>query len=388
MKWKNKGREFDKSQIVSMFQACEHVYIYGAGEYGKDLYEKMYLVHDIISFIDSDNEMQKNGYAGRLVISPSQMDEIDFRRSIIIVAASAQNTAIIKKQLYMRGLEKIVFSYLDFIQYWLPLFIKYKNDLVYFQDLTILITEKCTLRCKHCAPMYPYLENPKHRNFEEIVEDVDALFEQVDYVWDLIFTGGEPFLSPFFYDIMAYVLGKFKHRFHHIQIITNGSVLPDEKFISVLTSNNVYLSISDYTSSLKLELADRIKKNIFTLKECGVNIEIPHVEHWCDFGFKDKNRKERNQEELIQFFDDCNSSCRAFHKKHFIYCVPALYADIVVSGKNLEQWDTDNFFVPENKMQLIEWQCGYSNKGYLDMCKNCNGYITINRTYVPAGEQL
>lgn len=37
--------------------------------------------------------------------------------------------------------------------------------------------------------------------------------------------------------------------------------------------------------------------------------------------------------------------------------------------------------------ELVEFQAGYTEKGYFDMCKTCNGYIPINRNFVKAGYQ-
>ena len=389
MKWENRGKEFDRSQKVSIFRSCENVYIYGAGEYGKDLYEKMYLLQDMITFIDSNQYKQEIGYCERPVISPNKIDEIDSSKSIIVVAASIQNTPIIEKQLCMRGLEKIVFLYAEFAQFWLPIFVKYRKDKIYFQDITILVTEKCTLKCKACAPMYPYLEQPRHRNYDELIEDIDSLFDSVDYVWDLIFTGGEPFLFPQFQKLIDYTLRKYKNKFHHVQIISNGSVLPHAEFRKLLSENKIYLSISDYTQNLQNDrLVDIIKENIAILQKDNVCIEIPKVEHWCDFGFANNIKKNLKDEDMTLFFDNCNSNCRAFHKKHFVYCVPAMYADIVLSKKEEKQWDIDNFFIPNDRMELLEWQCGYNEKGHLEMCKYCNGYLTINKKYVPVGQQL
>ena len=118
----------------------------------------------------------------------------------------------------------------------------------------------------------------------------------------------------------------------------------------------------------------------------GIRYEIPQVDFWCDFGFRAKDHPEKSSEELIDMFDACRSTCRAFHEGKFIFCVPAMYASRAVYEN--EPVDTDCCFESGDKNEIMEWNLGYSEKGYLNMCAKCFGYLTINQHRVEPGVQL
>ncbi len=52
MKWSNKGHEFDL--IGRKFKVNKKVFIYGAGECGKYLFNKLLFVNCVEGFIDND----------------------------------------------------------------------------------------------------------------------------------------------------------------------------------------------------------------------------------------------------------------------------------------------------------------------------------------------
>ena len=107
-----------------------------------------------------------------------------------------------------------------------------------------MVTEKCTLKCRDCAPCYPNLKNARHRSFEEVKEDIDLLFSKADYIWDLIFTGGEPFLNKEFGRMLEYVMEHYASQYHHIQIISNATIIPSDDICETLKSTGgIYLLV-------------------------------------------------------------------------------------------------------------------------------------------------
>lgn len=393
MKWINRGEELKN---LKNGLDKENIYIYGAGEYGRGLLERLKPVEDRIVFIDGNKRKQEEGYCNRQVISPESLSPELIKNAILIVAASENNTAIIIKKLLIMGLEenKDFFKYRTFIDIFLPVYLYYFANKMYFQDMTILITEKCTLRCKKCAPMYPYLKNPKNRTLEQIKEDLDQLFSQVDYVWNLIFTGGEPFVHPQFCDILKYTIDKYREKFCHIQIISNGTIIPNRDVLEFIGEHYkyIYIYISNYAPYIENErLKGIFHECVRAFDDYKVKYELGDSGNWVDFGFAEnvkKSKRKENEIYLKRFFDDCNSSCRAFYKGHFIYCVPAYYSDIAINDTGEEEADKDNFYVPDGTEELLEWSLGFNKKGYLDMCRFCDGYITINPNLIEPAEQL
>lgn len=388
-KWKNRGREFE--EIGRKFLSrSKTIYIYGAGENGKDLYTKLRLVREKIVFIDADIDKQKQGYLGRRVIAPTEISEELLQKSILIVAASIQNNYIILDNLMKRGIAgDYVFEWRTFIELYLPIYIFYVTGKVYFQDMTLMITDKCTLRCKHCAAYVPYMSSCSHRTIDDLKKDIDELFTYTDFIWDFILTGGEPFLYPHLREVLDY-LKKYETHFDHIQIICNGTVVPTAETLELLESMKVYVFVSDYRETLKnRDLQNSIEAFAEKLDEYHINYTIYQESiWWVNFGLLDQGKNGRSPDQAADFFDQCHAYCRAFLWGRYIWCNVAFCADKALNHKGKGQYDPDNFFAPADKAELLEWSRGFNEKGYLELCKYCNGHITVNRNKVITAEQM
>lgn len=388
MKWMNKGHELEGLGESLYIHDWKKIYIYGAGEVGEDVYGKIRFLDIPIEFADSNIQKQRDGFKGIPVISPKK---IFHEGAVIVVAASRYNTETIIKNItcsscgeYREGVN--VFSASSFLSLPLYMYSSYVEKKLYFQDITILVTEKCTLKCRDCAPCYPYLKNARHRFFDEVKSDIDAFFAKVDYVWDLILTGGEPFLNKDFGKILQYVKEQYPSKYHHIQIISNATLVPSDSTCEILQDTaRGYISISDYTKE-NIWMKERLRRFTEKMDAYDIHYEIPQVESWCDFGFRDKNHPMKSKEELIDKFDNCRCTCRAFHEGRFVFCLHSFYASRALYDGQPE--DKDNCFISGSKSEMMEWNLGYSEKGYLDMCAKCNGYITINQHKIAPGIQM
>lgn len=391
MKWCNKGKELEK--IGKLFQARnKKIYIYGAGEFGKELYTNFFCVKDKITFVDINMDKQKNGYCDCDVISPIELFEIDIRDSIVILAMSHWNLSEIRTVLLKKGWveNQDFFSYQSFCGLYLPIYLCYVNNFSYIEEMTLLITQKCTLRCKHCSIVSPYLENPHNRGLELVKEDIDILFEKMDYIWKLSVIGGEPFLHPNFFEIVQYLEENYKDKYNHIHIVTNATVCPSDEVIKYMKLHDFKVSVSDYLPFLTNEITkDKIRNTLKKFGEFKLDYFLFENAKWVDFGFVDNQEsEERESVDLINYFDLCNSGCKGFLNKHFIFCTPAFYADIALNKKVYDEMDGDNYFMTDNPIELLEWTLGYSEKGYLDMCKYCNGNVSINQHVVSPAIQM
>lgn len=387
MRWTQSGNELDKiaRRIDNVFSTNITFYIYGAGILGELCSKIVRLVKGNVIFVDRDYHKQISGYCGCQVISPQELSHVK-EEHIVVVAASQYNTNSIVNKLILSGYEEGIslFTYENFRDIYLPIYTLYAHGKLFLMDLTIVVTEKCTLRCENCAPMYPYMKSPMHYSIERLKEDVDRLWTKVDYIYDFIVTGGEPFLNPDLYGFLTYLGEKYSNNYDHIQIITNATIVPTDEMLDLLKRLEVVISVSDYTKS-NPHLLNKFKEFISVLEENQIKYEVQTAENWVDFGFHKKQDKERTAEELQTFFNACNSTCRGFLNGKLIYCMPAIYAEYVINNK-VE--DIDNSFWSDSKKEILEYSKGFNYKGYLEMCKFCNGYLSINKNYVKAAKQL
>ena len=109
---------------------------------------------------------------------------------------------------------------------------------------------------------------------------------------------------------------------------------------------------------------------------------------WMDYGFDYYERKCSN-EELVEVFDKCNTPCHEIRENRFYYCVMARsVSDNLSYNVGEDDYLDINKLVGDNgKEEFLKYILGYSEKGYLDMCRFCHGADCKNYP-IPAAEQM
>ena len=70
--------------------------------------------------------------------------------------------------------------------------------------LSIVPTMQCTLKCKLCSNHMPDFKSPQSMTYDEIVRDIDIVFDLFDRIEWLQFVGGEIFLNKAMADVIEY----------------------------------------------------------------------------------------------------------------------------------------------------------------------------------------
>jgi organic radical activating enzyme len=243
---------------------------------------------------------------------------------------------------------------------------------VHIFQTDVLVTEKCNLACSFCNMFIPHYELPKHRNTQLILSDVDSYFNLVDYVSIFHLVGGEPFLHPNIKDIIQYILEKYSDKIDKFIITTNGTVLPREEILEVLKNSNVILSVSNYSNKLE-KLKSKVEKVVDTYKVNNINHYVRNNIEWYDFGdLRIKNNM--SEEDLINHFDSCTAPFRGLNDGKFYYC--HLNTSAVLT-KLFPPNENDYVNLSEVYPQdLIKFDLGFTELGYITFCDNCNGCNT------------
>lgn len=118
-------------------------------------------------------------------------------------------------------------------------------------SISIFITSRCTLRCRDCSNMIPYYDTPSDVRLEEIKQHMLNFLEGIDMLYNISIIGGEPFLYDELGSLLDFLL--MQEKIKYIKIITNGTLLPREEWLSALKSDRVNVVISNYKYSYKLE---------------------------------------------------------------------------------------------------------------------------------------
>jgi organic radical activating enzyme len=286
------------------------------------------------------------------------------------------------KQYYKEYLDKIDIKYTwykNIASIW-PFILKQK---VHIFQTDVLVTEKCNLACSFCNMFIPHYELPKHRDIQTILSDIDSYFNLVDYVSIFHLVGGEPFLHPNIKDIIEYILEKYSDKIDKFIITTNGTVLPREEILEVLKNNNVILSVSNYSNKLE-KLKSKVERVIDTYTISNINHYVRNNIEWYDFGdLRIKNNM--SEEELINHFDSCTAPFRGLNDGKFYYC--HLNTSAVLT-KLFPPNDNDYVNLSDvSSEDLIKFDLGFTELGYITFCDNCNGCNTGIKIPVSYKEQ-
>lgn len=391
MKWINKGNEellgdFNMTYIDNVKKFC----IYGAGKLGGDLYKtlKHYGLFDC--FIDNNRELQEIGYKDEIVLS----EESYFNKntgSIIIICVSSKNCFIIEDNLKRRGLvhNKDYYIYKDFIDKILPVLVYRKFNQLFMNLAQICVTERCTLKCKKCAHgCYNVSSLKEDMTLDQVKESADIFFSKVDYIHEFVLIGGEPMLYKNLYDAIKYIGNKYRNRMNIFSITTNGTIMPSQELMRQCKEQDVLIRVSNYSSTLS-KLVVQYSKLEKLFIENNIQFRMGKKEsEWMDYGF-DNYKRTCNNAQLIEVFDACRTPCHEIRENEFYYCVMARsVAENLNFNVGKEDYLDFNELTSDNwKRELLEFLLGYSEKGYLEMCRYCHG-AEVDKYVIPAAEQV
>ena len=392
MKWTNCGHELDDYAEILRKLHITSIYIFGCGEYGIPLADLLLQKNLFAGFIDNNQEKQGRFERGRQILSLENYVKSEaYRNSHIVVAASAYNQEIIKEQLNQSGLieGRDFFLYNDFLYKIYPIIMTYEYDTSFVALAQISLTERCTLKCKKCAhACYAVSKETEDLLLDEVYRSADEFFAKVDMIQEFVLIGGEPLLYQQLGDAITYIGEKYREQINLFCITTNGTIVPSEQILKLCKKYNVLFRISNYTVALP-----RLERNIRLLVEALEKYEITYILNnpdlaWMDYGFESFERVE-DETEWIKAFSECGTPCREVRNSHYYYCV---MARSVSENLNFGVGEDDYLDLREldgagYKKRLLEYNLGYSNKGYLDMCRYCRGK-DANNYPIPAAEQV
>lgn len=381
MKWTNKGHEYDE-QAKHICCSTETYYIWGAGTFGEAFYEEFGPKINIVGFLDCKQEKQGTLFCGLPVYSPDILETDKAKQVLVSAGWTKEIFGKLQEHNYKKGVNCF------HIDEFSSIYMMYNLDTLHLSNVTFPITDFCTLNCKHCVALIPYVKNKRHIPMLEIQQNLEACFQWVDRINVLGLSGGDAMSHPQFYEIVKNICEKYlKSKITTLEIYTNAVILPSEELVSLLKEHDVYMRFSNYGEYAKKK--QKIPEMIALLEK--ENIRYDHVEfdHWLDCGYpQEKNQIPENK--LVDFVTKCDRrSCMGLRDHKLFFCGMCIMPEKAEYCEILPEdvFDISNFDHNRRK-ELMEYMLGYSEKGYYNYCTKCNGSFNVNHKKVLVGEQV
>jgi hypothetical protein len=147
------------------------------------------------------------------------------------------------------------------------------------ENLTFVVTHKCTLQCAHCSAYLNHFPPEDKINFsmERIKKDIDRISEVFDFIRVVSVHGGETFLHPDLPEIIRHMLAK--PNFGVIMPLTNCICDFSDECLSVIANERCLIRVS-YYPGLNAKQSALVEKNIMRLKERGVRFRLKKYSSW------------------------------------------------------------------------------------------------------------
>lgn len=376
----------------------EEVSIFGAGHsdgsYGKLVIKAMEgLGIRISEILDSDPKKWGTKYYGYIIKNPAILKDKEDSHKVFIasnyilpivdeIKKYKQNNIFASTEILMSVEYNQINIHLDKEEYDRRVFNHYSasklltdkdDNQLNIRTIDIIVTEKCTLKCKDCSNLMQYYQNPKHTNIELLLQNFDNLTHVVDNFNEVRVLGGEPFLNKDLSQVINHLIKIDK--IDKIIIYTNATIVPNKKTLKILKHKRVLIEITNYGA-----LSNKHQELINVFKENNISYIAHTPQVWTDSGkihYFDRSIKEN-----IELFKKCCVNDLLTLLNGRLYRCP-----FSANAMNLKAIPEDtNDFIDMNDLHNIKVRLKsfYENKNVLSACNFCNGRDYTTAEVMPA----
>jgi sulfatase maturation enzyme AslB (radical SAM superfamily) len=132
-------------------------------------------------------------------------------------------------------------------------------SLLFIRSVDLVLTEKCTLKCRDCCNLMQYYESPVNIEKQELFDDLDDVVAVSDEINEIRIIGGEPLVNKDFHEISRRATRYDK--INKVVIYTNGTICPPDDKLRVLQDEKIFVFITTYGDLSKNgeKLRDRLE---------------------------------------------------------------------------------------------------------------------------------
>lgn len=269
---------------------------------------------------------------------------------------------IYKKKYYNKRIFRLFFIFLQLLKY----LFNFKIDM---PSLDITMTTNCSLNCKDCCAMIPFI--PKEKKWtikqEQFKRNITSILSAINKLHFLFLVGGEPLLVKDLPYIIEFACKQ--KQIDTIVIITNGTIAFSEELLNVLNKNKekVYVSISDYSQNKNLK---NLKHDtiINQLLKKGIPYFLTQYQ-WHLLG--EMRKRNRGKKELKKIFKNCwQKGCTVITNNCLHPCIRSAVIQNISNQKfadKIDFLDIDNATPKQIKKYLFY----FYRKKFFNVCDFC-----------------
>lgn len=256
------------------------------------------------------------------------------------------------------------------------------------KKLQVWVGQKCSLRCKNCSQLFPYIEQ-KIYNIDKVIKDLNKLLKFVEPE-EIHIIGGEAFTNPDIGPLIEYI--SQTNPYKQNKIVSNGTILPKDNILKILQKNkeHIFITVSSY---------DCVKERQAKFKSLMDDWQIPcriiqeESENWYYMG--DNTLSEiTGYKKLMKNFIACwDKSCYTLADGELSIC-PRMHNSPLARNRHrkkerklfIEHLPIRN--LPNSFITTALIATCLSSKTFREACRFCYGVSDINNLYCKKAEQL
>lgn len=256
---------------------------------------------------------------------------------------------------------------------------------IHLNFLELWVGQSCTLKCRDCLHMIPYIK-PEIYDVEELIQDLKRLSRicQVDYISIL---GGEPLTNRKLYRLIDFI--NSCPQIKDGKLITNGTILPDERLLQSLVRLNGKLDvrIDSYPGSeaKALHFYEIMQEN--GIRSTLLRHEVFEEMRWKWLGgLKQRQLTPRTSQAV---YTHCAlKGCYTLANGEFTVCPRGITTESVF-GLSKNPWEHVKIrTLPCNVFGRAKFAVSLEQMIYKDYCRYCLGVSKLNPFSVNPGIQL
>ncbi len=241
------------------------------------------------------------------------------------------------------------------------------GDRIFMRSVDLVVTERCSLKCKDCSNMMQYYRKPVNYELGQMQQSVDNLLKLVDGIQEFRVIGGEPFMNKNFHIVVQRLINEAA--IERIVIYTNGTIAPSDEKLEMMKSSKVMVLITDYgdLSGNKQKLMDRLQAH-------GIAYHIDTAKGWTDCSaIQPHNRTDDEQAQI--FTDCCAKSLITISNGHLYRCPYSANASQLkaVPDEASDYLDIEHLHELDESEARAVMRSFLTEKKFLKVCDFCNG---------------